>query len=470
MMLGSKGRVAPVPLQERPAGGAYRKEDKKALNRGGQDEGADPSSHKAKDSHKQKKLHSGDLALVDQLWFNVMVAVINVANTVFIGLEQDMSDARSGVSDRIVWYMAELIFCSMFIVEMILRIHSKRQSFFMDVWNLLDLLIIFGACIDAIILQPGGAGGKIRLFTVLRLLRIVRLVRLVRMFPFFRELWLLIGGLVNSMKALTWVCVILVVILYVCSVVVTTEIGHNGDVYGQLPSYDGKLWPYEEYFGTVWKSMFTLFQVMTLDGWCDDIVRHVMHFRPLLAIFLVAFLMVTAFGLMNVVVGIIVENILAAASVADTAIEHEAAEKRKRAIDQLQLLLELSDNHRTGELSLTELQAASESPIVKQQYQTLGVKQIEVEKLFSLLDYERRGRVELKRFVNSCRELVGGARRRDIAQVEITVGALAQRLDSLDTKFTHIEQEVASLGSITEDFVQNTVRVLTGHSPSNLSS
>jgi voltage-gated sodium channel len=282
------------------------------------------------------------------------------------------------------------------------------------------------------------------------------------MFPAFRELWLLVGGLVNSIKALGWVCIILTLLVYVISVIVTTEIGQNDEVYGNGPSYDGVVWPYKEYFGTVLKSMFTLFQVMTLDGWADDVVRHILFFQPLMAILFMIFLVFSAFGLVNVVIGVIVENTLAAATVADGAMEKTASDARKKALDQLHVMLELSDSDRSGEISLAELQAAAQSHVVLKQLKLLEIKVSEIEQLFQLLDYERRGQVDLKKFIQACRELVGGAKRRDIAQVEITVGTLTQRLDSLDRKFTHVETEVACLGNLTEDFLQNTVRLLTG--------
>lgn len=168
---------------------------------------------------------------------------------------------------------------------------------------------------------------------------------------------------------------------------------------------------------------------------------------------------------MNVVIGVIVENTLAAATVADQAVEKEQATKRRKALDQLEVMLELSDSDRSGDISLLELQAAAQSRVVQAQLEALDVRQSEVEQLFELLDYERSGSVDLKKFIASCRELVGGARRRDIAQVEITVGSLTQRLDSLDKKFLHIESEVGGLGRITEDFIHNTVRLLTGFDP-----
>lgn len=417
---------------------------------------------------KKNVLSDKVILLVDQLWFNVFVSATTFLNAFIIGVEQEMSDSDGGVSDRLMWYMLELIFAGIFTVEILLRISCLRVKFIFDIWNICDVIVVAAMAIDALVLQPAKMGGKARLVSTLRIMRVIRLIRLVRMFKPFRELWLLVGGLVNSIKALAWICAIVLLLNYVCSVVVTTEIGQNDEIYGNGPSYDGEVWPYKEYFGTVFKSMFTLFQVMTLDGWCDDIVRHIAYFQPTFAILFLMFLVLTAFGLMNVVIGVIVENTLAAATVADQAVDKEQATKRRKALDQLEVMLELSDSNRSGDISLQELQAAAQSKVVQAQLEALDVRQTEVEQLFELLDYERQGKVHLKKFISSCRELVGGARRRDIAQVEITVGTLTQRLDSLDRKFAHIESEVGALGNLTEDFLQNTVRLLTGWDGSDM--
>jgi len=458
-----------VPVVERGTLGGFRKTDKNAMVAVSEDHanimdtvvenpGAQPLT----------KAKVPKIPLIDQLWFNVFVSSTAFANAFIIGLEQELSDSEGGISDRLMWYMVELIFAGTFTVEILMRMSAQRLRFLLDIWNVCDTVIVSLAVVDALLLQPMKNGGKLRLLTTLRVLRIVRLVRLVRMYKQFRELWLLVGGMVNSIKALAWICIILMLLIYVCAVVTTTEIGHNDLVYGNGPSYDGLVWPYKEYFGTVFKSMFSLFQVVTLDGWCDDIVRHIIYFQPILALLFLGFLVLTAFGLMNVVIGVIVENTLAGAAVADETVQKEQSAKRRKALGQLQVMLELSDTKRTGQITLQELQAAAQSRVVQQQFEALEVRQTEVEQIFELLDYERRGKVELKKFIDSCRELIGGQRRRDIAQVEITVGTLTQRLDSLDKKFSHIESEVSALGNLTEDFLQNTVRLLTGFDGSDL--
>jgi hypothetical protein len=41
-------------------------------------------------------------------------------------------------------------------------------------------------------------------------------------------------------------------------------------------------WDHEDWFGTVGKSMFTLFQVVTGDKWAEDVVRHVVRIGVIL--------------------------------------------------------------------------------------------------------------------------------------------------------------------------------------------
>ncbi|CAK0788345.1 unnamed protein product [Prorocentrum cordatum] len=236
--------------------------------------------------------------ILDGLAFNCWVTFTVTVNIIVISLEQDLCPSGSSPVDCTSWFLLELLFGMLFLGELAIRIFftQPKRKFFNDLWNVMDMILIIAAFLDTLVFAPIGIGGFIRYFTVLRALRAIKLVRLVQMFPLFRELWLLVGGLSNSLKALGWVGLIVVMVLYVCGIVVTMEIGKNDDVYAIGPSYDGQVWPYKKYFGTVWRSMFTLFQVLTLDSWCDGIVRHVVYRQPYMGVFFVVFLLLTAFG------------------------------------------------------------------------------------------------------------------------------------------------------------------------------
>ncbi len=63
----------------------------------------------------------------------------------------------------------------------------------------------------------------------------------------------------------------------------------------------------QEWFGTVTASLYTLFQIMTLESWSMGIVRPTMEIFPLSWIFFVPFIIVTSFAVLNLFIGIIVD-------------------------------------------------------------------------------------------------------------------------------------------------------------------
>jgi voltage-gated sodium channel len=64
---------------------------------------------------------------------------------------------------------------------------------------------------------------------------------------------------------------------------------------------------FPDFFGTIGKSMFSLFQVMTLESWSMSIVRPVMDVYPWAWMFFVPFIIVTTFAVLNLFIGVIVD-------------------------------------------------------------------------------------------------------------------------------------------------------------------
>src|SRR5215217_5503290 len=62
-------------------------------------------------------------------------------------------------------------------------------------------------------------------------------------------------------------------------------------------------------FGTLGDSLFTLFQLMTMEGWVDDIVGPVMERQPWAWLFFLPFIVVSTFIVLNLFIGVIVESI-----------------------------------------------------------------------------------------------------------------------------------------------------------------
>ncbi len=77
-----------------------------------------------------------------------------------------------------------------------------------------------------------------------------------------------------------------------------------------------------ELFGTLGRSLFTLFTVMTLEGWVEG-VNKVMEHHPFAWIFFFTFIVVTTFMVLNLFIGVVV-NAMQAEAVKAEAAEREA--------------------------------------------------------------------------------------------------------------------------------------------------
>jgi len=64
---------------------------------------------------------------------------------------------------------------------------------------------------------------------------------------------------------------------------------------------------HDETFGSLDRSLFTLFQIMTLEGWAE-ITRKIMEEQPLAWLFFVPFILVTTLTVLNLFVAIIVNS------------------------------------------------------------------------------------------------------------------------------------------------------------------
>jgi len=424
---------------------------------------------------EQDKVTDAEKHTVDKLWFNSLVGFLVFGNMIYIGMEQDYGvkfteedilylSTVELVQKRSMWFIIENVFCLVFVSELVLRIRTHGNVFFYNATNCADSLLVFLAVVDTYIVtfvSPGNS--NLRAISALRVFRLIRLINYVKNSRAFREIWLIISSFANSVKALAWVGLLMFFLLYMVSILMTMYIGQNDEVYGTPPPLPEVMWPYKTYFGTIPRSMFTLFQVLTLDNWCDNIVRHVSEKQPLLAILFVLYIFLASFGMLNVIIGIIVENTLFVARQQD-----EAAVKRKEAdssktLGEIRELFYLSDTDGSNTLSLSEFTAAFESRTVRKKFQEIGLPVNDALEIFTLMDPMKRGFIYLEDFLSSCSLMIGGTgMSKSVAQIAMQIDTLSRRMDYFNTELEEMESSIDNLVNHTAHFLQNTLPLLTG--------
>ena len=199
-----------------------------------------------------------------------------LVNAVILGLET----SPSLMADWGPWLVAaDRAILVVFVVEIALKLAVHRFNYFRDPWNVFDFTVV------AIALIP--ASGPL---AVLRALRVLRVLRLITMVPSMKRV---VGGLLSALPGLGSVSAIIGIIFYVSAVIATKLFA------GHFP----------ELFGDLGRTAFTLFQVMTLEGWAMEVVRPVMAVYPLAWIFFLLFILASTFTLLNLFIAVIVNAI-----------------------------------------------------------------------------------------------------------------------------------------------------------------
>ena len=203
---------------------------------------------------------------------NCIMALI-VINAIVLGLET----VPSVMQDYGVILLAtDSVILGVFVVEILLRLFAHRLAFFRDPWSLFDFVVV------GIALVP--ASGPL---AVLRALRILRVLRLLTLVPSMRRV---VGALMGSIPGLSSIGLVLLLIYYVFAVIATKLFGAN----------------FPQWFGTIGESLYSLFQIMTLESWSMGIVRPVMEVHPNAWLFFVIFILIATFTMLNLFIAIIV--------------------------------------------------------------------------------------------------------------------------------------------------------------------
>lgn len=223
---------------------------------------------------------------------NVITTLI-VLNAISLGAETDPDVARRfGPALHLFDTFVLIVFCA----EIMAKLGHRRLAFFKDGWNVFDFIIV------AIALLPSTGP-----LAVLRTLRIFRVLRLLSVVPTMRRVT---QALLTAIPGILSVGSIILLIFYVSSVLTTN---YFGGAFG-------------DWFGNIGRSMFTLFQIMTLESWSMGIVRPVMVQFPFAWIFFVVFILITSFAVLNLFIGIIVDAMARLDSVETEAIHRETDE------------------------------------------------------------------------------------------------------------------------------------------------
>ncbi|XP_077639535.1 voltage-dependent T-type calcium channel subunit alpha-1I isoform X2 [Lonchura striata] len=282
--------------------------------------------------------------IAHKLFDHVVLAFIFL-NCITIALERPQIEHRS--TERIFLTVSNYIFTAIFVAEMTLKVVSLGlyfgdQAYLRSSWNILDGFLVFVSLIDIVVSVASAGGAKI--LGVLRVLRLLRTLRPLRVISRAPGLKLVVETLISSLKPIgniVLICCAFFIIFgilgvqlfkgkfYHCLGVDIRNITNRSDC--MAANYK---WVHHKYnFDNLGQALMSLFVLASKDGWVNimynglDAVavdqQPVINNNPWMLLYFISFLLIVSFFVLNMFVGVVVENF-------HKCRQHQEAEEARR--------------------------------------------------------------------------------------------------------------------------------------------
>jgi len=182
---------------------------------------------------------------------------------------------------------------------------------------------------------------------------------------------------------------------YVSSIFFTETIGRNvsyPDYNDDPAALSAADFNNHQYFGSLPQSMLTCFSLITLSEW-STVTRPVAEHQPFMLVCLISFIMFTAFGIMNVIIGIMAQHALDAAMQASESRAQCHRKEQMAFLNAVEEIVAIADADQNGQIEFNEFQAAvdADPELVSLMLRAELPGNFSVKELFMLMDVDGDG-------------------------------------------------------------------------------
>ncbi|TDG98324.1 hypothetical protein EPR50_G00217500 [Perca flavescens] len=266
--------------------------------------------------------------IINHGMFDHIVLVIIFLNCITIAMERP----HITTVERIFLKLSNYIFTAIFVAEMTIKIVALgwcfgNKAYLRSSWNILDGMLVMISVIDILVSLISNSGTKILgMLRVLRLLRTLRPLRVISRAP---GLKLVVETLMSSLKPIGNIVVICCAFFIIFGILGVQLFKGKffvcvGDDVKNITNKSSCLqannkWVRHKYnFDNLGQALMSLFVLASKDGWVDimydglDAVgvdqQPIMNYNPWMLLYFISFLLIVAFFVLNMFVGVVVEN------------------------------------------------------------------------------------------------------------------------------------------------------------------
>ncbi|XP_077590077.1 voltage-dependent T-type calcium channel subunit alpha-1I-like isoform X2 [Stigmatopora nigra] len=301
----------------------------------------------------QNKFRQICQAIIAHKLFDYVVLAFIFSNCITVALERPK--IHQGSLERVFLSISNYIFTAIFVAEMTLKVVSMglymgEQAYLRSSWNILDGFLVFVSLIDIVVSMAGGA----KILGVLRVLRLLRTLRPLRVISRAPGLKLVVETLITSLKPIgniVLICCAFFIIFgilgvqlfkgkfFYCLGVDVKNITNKSDCL--QANYK---WVHHKYnFDNLGQALMSLFVLASKDGWVNIMYHGLdavgvdqqpeINNNPWMLLYFISFLLIVSFFVLNMFVGVVVENF-------HKCRQHQEVEEAKRREEKRQRRME----------------------------------------------------------------------------------------------------------------------------------
>jgi len=392
------------------------------------------------DEHYLIRWQRGFQEILKSQIFDAVIGVVIVTNSILIGVEQTF---KLQGQDTTLFKSLESVFISIYIVELAMRFFAFRWQCLHDNWVKFDLLLVTFGVITTWILTPLFGSEVVDTLgpvMVLRGARLFRLAKTLRLLLKFRELWMLVRGLLNSASTMLYTMVLVSIILYIFSAMAIELITNHR--YARGPEAREAFSEHvEAHFSSIGVTMLTLMQFVTLDN-------IVLVYKPLidedmtLAVYFFGLILIVGIVLMNLITAVIVNGALEQAMQDKDAMKFHEDKQRKKLIKELRKVFLRLDEDSSGQLSKDEIVNINEED--KQIFNKLMTISDPLE-VFMALDVDGSGEIDIEEFCDGIWQVAVSKAPIEIKKIEKQVSNIREHQKAMVESQDHMQKQLQML-------------------------
>lgn len=340
--------------------------------------------------------------------FNLCIGALIILNVIVIALETDYGydDADADLDSKVGWVIVDSLFILAFIIEIGVRIFWERWNWPKSGWNWFDVIIVILAIVDIWILSwVTESSGGLQVMSVFRIIRLIRLVRLVKLVRLLRGLYVIVLAMWHAMQTMSFLLAIMAFGLLIYSIFAVTLIGRNSNL--DNVRINGTDTVYDR-FGTVFRAMYSLFELMTLEGW-EAVARPIVEEEPWLFLFIVSYIMIFTFGMLNMIVATVIEKTLHHTRMLSDSHQAEEYRRMRHELMRVRSVFDESNQDASGKMTFEQFEAALKAhPPIREIFNKMGISLHDAKELYTVLDWDDSGDLTIKEFLTGISKLQDG--------------------------------------------------------------